>query len=84
MGKSQHLTAGSDPIRISPSGLGPSWGLPIFLGRAVGRKQGQRDASREGVEGGGLQLRVEMEVWIGDGGCQWEGVQVWDSNQAAW
>lgn len=80
--------AGSDPICISPGRLSPSWGIPACLGRAAGREKGQRYAGREGVEGGGSQLSVEMAVWRGAGGCQQgcqqEGGQVWDCNEAAW
>lgn len=84
MGKLRHRTAGSDPICISPRGLGPSWGIPACLGRAAGRERGQRGAGGNGVEGGGSQLRVETAAWRGAGGCQQEGGQVWDCNEAAW
>lgn len=36
MGKSRPPTAGSDPISISPTGLGPNWDIAACLGRAAG------------------------------------------------
>jgi len=36
-GKTQHLTAGSDLVGISHSGLGPSWGTPACLAGSEGR-----------------------------------------------
>lgn len=63
MAKSWHSTAGLDPVYISLSRFGPSQGILGCSPARAGREGEQRDSSREGVEGGGLQLRVETVAW---------------------
>lgn len=85
MGKSRPPTAGSDPISISPTGLGPNWDIPACLSRAAGWG-GVKDAGGEGVEGGGSQLRVERgwkaaAGWGAGLGEPSEGGRSWGSGQ---